>query len=420
MLEINTFEKTNFADGMVFNPEQIKINDHYYSKKTALLSRYGFGKGILVGYQSQLRVGLENSQLVLYPGAAIDEDGSLILVSRKKILLKDVNISQFRDNSTLYVYIRYKEDLLDQKDARGDGTQKHFYKLSESYSVELKERVMGNTDLFELARIFINQKTSNSITEAVNPYSPVDNEIDLRFSAKNFTAKSLMKHNEKMMISNILRKYADYLTELSYHKKSFTASIAATLANKMVMDVRLLSLSAEDIFELLQHLVQVSSKIENELAEIVNTGFWKNILRLQSLFSFSESCDVSYYDLLLNIESSFFSKVLLHLGNASIFDGNWNEINNDEDTTVKVQKGYLAVGCDPENDIIVEGEDIEALHAKLYPYKDGYFIEDVSRTSGIYINAERLESGVKKLIRHEDFTSLGKHGKILNLSNIKV
>jgi len=78
------------------------------------------------------------------------------------------------------------------------------------------------------------------------------------------------------------------------------------------------------------------------------------------------------------------------------------------------------VGCDPENDIIVEGEDIEALHAKLYPYKDGYFIEDVSRTSGIYINAERLESGVKKLIRHEDFTSLGKHGKILNLSNIKV
>ena len=419
MLEISNFEKTNFADGMIFNPEQIKLNDNYYEQKSALLSRYGFGKGILIGYLSNLRIGIENSQLVLYPGAAIDENGNLFLVNKKRILLKDINISQFRDNSTMYVYIRYKEDLIDQKDARGDNEQKHFYKIIEGYTVEIKERVMGNSDLFELARIYINQKSSNNLQEATNPYSPTDNEIDLRFAFKNFTTKSLVKHNERLMISNIIRKYADYLTQFSFHKKSFTASIAASYANKIVTDVKLLSLTAEGIFELLQHLVHVSSKIEDEISEVVNTGFWKNILRLQNIFSFSETYDVSYYDLLLNIESSFFSKVLLHLGNASIHDGNWEEISAEEEVE-EVQKGYISVGSDLTNDVVIDGEDIESLHAKLYPYKDGFFIEDVSKTSGVYINAERLEASVKKLIRHEDFTSLGKHGKILNLTNIKV
>ena len=419
MLEISNLEKTNFSDGMIFNPEQIKLNDNYYANKNALLSRYGFGKGILIGYLSNLRVGIENSQLILYPGAAIDENGNLFVVNRKKVLLKDIHISQFRNNSTMYVYVRYKEDLIDQKEARGDKDQKHYYKISESYAIEIKERVMGNTDLFELARIYVNENASNNLKEAINPFSPTDNEIDLRFVFKNFTTKSMVKYNERLMISNIIRKYADYLTQLSFHRKSFTASIAASYANKIVTDVKLLNLTSEGIFELLQHLVQVSSKIEDEMSEIVNTGFWKNILRLQSIFSFSETYDISYYDLLLNIESSFFSKVLLHLGNASIHDGNWEETSIEEEIE-EVQKGYLSVGSDLTNDVVIEGEDIESLHAKLYPYKDGFFIEDVSKTSGIYINAERLESGVKKLIRHQDFTSLGKHGKILNLTNIKV
>ncbi len=418
MLEIDNFEKTNFADGMIFNPEQIKLNDNYYANKNALLSRYGFGKGILVGFLSNLRVGIKDSQLILYPGAAIDENGNIFLVNKKRILLKDINISQFRDESTMYVYIRYKEDLLDQKEVRGDNDHKHFYKISESYAVEIKEKVMGNSDLFELARIQINQKSSNNLKEATNPYSPFDNEIDLRFASKNFTTKSSMKHNERLMISNIIRKYADYLTEFSYHKKSFTATIAASAANKVVTDVILLSLTAEGIYELLQHLVYVSSKIEDEITDVVNTGFWKNILRLQSIFSFSETYDISYYDLLLNIESSFFSKVLLHLGNASIHDGNWEETV--DETVEEIQKGYMSVGSDSTNDVVIEGEDIEPLHAKLYPYKDEFFIEDVSKTSGVYINAERLESDVKKLIRHQDFISLGKHGKILNLTNIRV
>ena len=85
-----------------------------------------------------------------------------------------------------------------------------------------------------------------------------------------------------------------------------------------------------------------------------------------------------------------------------------------------MSKDYMEVGAGSDCDIVVDGEDIETLHAKLYPYKDGYFIEDVSKTSGVYINAERLEAGVKRFIKHHDFTTLGKSGKVLNLTSIKV
>lgn len=419
MIEINHLEKTNFADGMIFNPEQIKINDLYYSQKNALLSRYGFGKGILVGYLDNLRVGIENGQLILYPGAVIDEIGNLIVISKKSVILKDLNVSQFKDATTWCVYVNFNEDLTDQKEVKGDSGHKHFYKIIENYKVELKEKLLNSDELFEIARIYINHTVSSTFKEAINPYNPLENEIDLRFSFKNYNARSVMKHHERMMISNILRQYADFLTELSFNKKCFTASIAATFSNKLVTDVKLLSLSSSDLYELLFHLVYISTKIKDELNEIVNTGFWKNILRLQSLFAFSESCEVSYYDLLLNIDSSFFSKVLLHIGNASINDGQW-DIAKDEENTEDMSKDYMEVGSGSDCDIVVEGEDIETLHAKLYPYKDGYFIEDISKTSGVYINAERLESGVKRFIKHHDFTTLGKSGKVLNLTSIKV
>ena len=420
MLEIENFERTNFIDGMLFNPEQIKINDDFFMQKNALMARYGFGKGILVGHLQNLLVSIENSQLVLLPGTVIDESGNIIHVKKKSVLLKDINVSQFQDATTICIYIKYKEELKDQKPLRSDPSHKHFYKVEEDFVIEVKEKMMASAEYFELARIYIDHASSSSIKEPTNPYNPVQNEIDLRFTYKNYNARSVLRYSERVMITNILRKYADYLTDLSYHKKCFSATVASSYANKLVTDVKLLDLSASDLYEMLQHLLYVSRKIEDEIPQIVNTGFWKNILRLQSLFSFSESCEVAYYDLLLNIDSSFFSKVLLHFGNASIFDGDWGELEQSEDEdTQELKKDYILIGTSDECDVKIEGEDIEEEHAKLYPYKEGYFIEDISNKSGVYINAERLEMGAKRLIRHQDITTIGKHGNILNLTQVK-
>jgi hypothetical protein len=416
MLPQSNLQKSNFADGMIFNPDQIKVNDLYYKQKDALLACYGVGVGILVGYRDSLQVKIENSQLVLYPGALITSDGNIVIVPQKHIILKDLVLTQFKDETTMYVYIKYKETLTDAQDARKDREQKHFYKIEESFSVELREKTIDSADLFELVRFAIDHKSASQLGNPKNPYSPAVNEVDIRFCSRVSTSKSVMNYNEKVMVANIFRKYADFLTELAYRKRVISSSIAASFSNKIVGDLEIAKFSAIEMYETLQHLLYISTKIKDEIPEIIGTGFWKNIIRLQSLFSFSESYDASYYDMYLNIDSSFFSKVLMHFGNAAIHDGNWDDLNGSEDETVKETRDYIKVGSADDCDIIIIGDDIAPFHAKLYKYKEGFFIEDVSETSGIYINAERLSKGMKRFIRHQDFTVLGKHGNVLNLS----
>ena len=209
MLPNMSLERTNFADGMIFNPEQIKHNDTYFLQKNALISRYGLGKGILLGFKSNLRVAVENSQLVLHPGAAIDRNGDLLYIPVKQLLLKDLGLTQFKDNTSLYIYVHYKETLTDGRESRKGNEQKHFYKSEESFNIEIREKAADNSDYLELARIYIAQSSGSIISEAINPYSPSDNEINLRFCYKSGVAYALNNHNEKIMIANVFRKYAD-------------------------------------------------------------------------------------------------------------------------------------------------------------------------------------------------------------------
>ena len=418
MLPTSILKKTNFSDGMIFNPMQIKMNDEYFTTKSSLLARYGIGKGILVGFKSNLRISILKGQLFLHPGAAINENGDFLYVDKEVALLNNLQTTQFANKKTIHIYLKYVENMEDFKASRKGEDEKLYYKIAETYSIEIRTKAIDNKELFEIGRIHIDHDLSHNISESINPYSPVDNEIDLRFAAKILPANSAVTPAEKIMMTNVIRKYADFLTEMAYKKSLFTALAASSFANKLVIDLNARDLSAWKLYDMLSYLVHISSKIKDEKSEIINTAFWKNILRLQNLFSFSERFEADFYDILLNIENSFFSKVFLHFGNASLFDGNWDGLMQDADSKVTAHKDYLIAGSSAHCDIQIEGDDIENEHARVYPYKEGYFIEDISNSSGIYVNAMRLETGVKKFIRHQDFVILGKNGKVLNLNDI--
>lgn len=418
MLPTESFKKTNFSDGMVFNPSQIKKNDEYFSLKTSLLTRYGIGRGVLIGFGENLCVSIEGGQIYLYSGAAINENGDLIFVPNKTLILKELFNGQFNDKKSIYVYIKYNETLEDFKESRKDKDVNLYYKIAENYSVEIRTKALESSGLLEVARIYIDHNIAQNISNAINPYSPIENEIDLRFAQKIIPVNSMITSSENIMISNVIRKYADFLLELSYRKSIISASVAASFANKIVGDLKIDDLCAWKLYDLLAHLLYISSKVKEERSEIVNTGFWKNILRLQNLFSFTERFEANYYDILLSLDNSFFSKVLLHFGNAAIFDGNWDDMMKKLDTKAGEEKEYYLVGASKACDLRIQGDDIEQEHARLYPFKEGFFIEDISNSSGIYINAQRLESRVKKFIRNQDFVTLGKNGKVVNLNNL--
>lgn len=419
MLPVNNFIRTNFVDGMRFNPEQIQLTNQYYDFKLGLANAFGIGSGILVGFKSSLKVTVENNKLVLKSGALIDDEGNIIYVPKEYIILDNISNKQFENKKSLYIYIKYTTKLDDLQESIHDRDIKLNYKIIEDYEVVIQEKSFRDKSLVELARFYVEFSNGVNIKTATNPYDPIANEIDIRFASKIISKNHIMNQDEKILISSIIRKYANFLNELSFQKKVMTASQAASFAYKVASDINIHEITPWQLYDMLYELLNISLQIYKEKTEIVNTALWKNIKRLQSIFSFSESYEVDYYLTLLDIDNSFFSKVIMHYGNASVFDGNWNNMLNDEISDEKKEdKGYLLIGSDSICDIHMEGEDVSSEHAKLYAYKGGYLIEDMENTSGVYINAEKLEKGVKRFVKPQDYISIGKSGKILNLNNI--
>jgi hypothetical protein len=420
MLPSQPLQQTNFVDGIKFNPQQIQVSNDYVNQKLSLTNIYGVGKGVLVGFLNSMALKIEEDKLILQSGAAIDEHGNIILAERDYIVSEDILTEKYENRTTNYVYLLHESKMDDLNASRHDKDVKLYYSIKESFQIILSDKLIKNQPVIEVGRFYVNKKSSSKIKMPLNPFEADDNEIDLGYVPKVLGMNVSISKNERFLIANAMYKYGAFLHEFglrkSIHSMATVASFAFTLSNDIKNRG---TVGVWHLYNMLQDLLKISLHIEIEREDIVNTALWKNLVRLESIFAFKESLRVDYYNLLLSIDSSFFSKVILHFNNATIFDGDWDNILQ-EKKEEKVVKNYLIVGSDPACDMLVEGEDVAPKHAKIYKYETGYFIEDLQDTSGVYVNAERIDKGTKKFIRKQDYVVLGKNGRVLNLQNIQL
>ncbi|MDQ7084740.1 MAG: FHA domain-containing protein [Sulfurovum sp.] len=420
MLLDKQLKSSNFVDGIKFNPDQIQISQNYFNQKMALTNLYGIGKGILIGFMDSLELIIENNTLVLKSGAAIDHEGNIILVPQSHLVSNDILTSKYKNRTMSYVYIVHENKMDDLDVSRHDKNIKLYYSISETYQVIVSDKKMQDRNLLELARVYIKQQDSEVIKNPINPFVAKENEIDKRYSSKIIGENTSILLEDRDIVAQAIKTYAQFVHEFGLRHSIQSMSTVASFAYKISSDIKNTNtISVWAIYDMLFDLLVISLKVELERDDIINTAFWKNIIRLKSIFSFGENLKVSYYQLLLNINSSFFSKVLLHFNNASIFDGNWEDIFK-EKKIENITKDYIIVGSSPSCDMVVEGEDVAMQHAKIYIYETGYFIQDLEETSGIYVNSQRVEKGTKKFIRKQDYVVLGKNGRVLNLQNISI
>ena len=421
MIPTKNLIRTNFIDGMKFNPEQIGLSDEYFNSKISLVNSYGVGIGILVGFKDSLRLVIENAMLILKSGGAIDSEGNLIFVEKDEVILKDISTNKYDDRIDIYIYISYEDRMEDLAPSKNDKNVKIYYTIAQGYKVTIGERRVGDSSLVELGRVSINYKNSTKIKMPLNPFRSSDNDINIRYAPKIIGENSFLALKDRLFISNILTKYGNFLHEFGFRKSIFSMATVASYSLSLSNDIKNgANTSSWGIYDGLYTIFKISEKIKIEREDIVNTAFWKNIVRLKDIFSFKDSVKIDYYYLYLDNEKSFFSKILLHLINATIFDGDWEHILEERHKKEEKIKDYIIVGSSTSCDIVVDGDDISQKHAKICRYKTGYFIEDLEDTSGIYVNAERVDRGVKKFIRKQDFVTLGKNGKVLNLQNIQL
>jgi len=420
MLPSEQLSQSNFVDGIKFNPEQIQVSSDYLNQRLSLNSIYGIGQGILVGFLDSMQLVVIENQLILKRGAAIDENGNSIFVDQEYVVLEDITTSKYENRTTNYVYAMHESKMDNLDSSRHDKDVKLYYTIKESFAVVVSEKIMRNQPVIEIGRFHINKKHSDKLRNPINPFEVEDNEINYKFVPKIVGNNIAISTEDRFLVANTLMKYGEFLHEFGFRKAIHSMATIASFALNIASDVKNRpNLAIWQLYDMLKDLLALSLKVEVEREDIQNTAFWKNMVRLESIFAFKESLRVDYYHLFINIDNSFFSKVLLHFNNATIFDGNWETILQ-EKKEEKVTKDYLIVGSDASCDMVVEGEDIAAKHAKIYKYQTGYFIEDLDDTSGVYVNAERIDRGVKKFIRKQDYVVLGKNGRVINLQNIQL
>ncbi len=420
MLPKDIFIKTNFIDGIKFNPKQIALNEKLIENKLSLLSLYGVGRGVLIGFFDSLKVVVEDNSLILKPGAGIDGEGNIIFVPKEYQISKDIEIDKYENRTKIYIYLSFETKMDNLDFSKKDKNLKIYYNILEEFRVTLSLKEIKDITFIELARVSINHKISNKIKNPLNPFEPKENEIDLRYVDKIVGSNILIKEQERKFIAETINKFGEFLHQFSFRKKIFSMATISSLALKISLDISSNnSITTWQIYQMLKTLFESSKKIKIEREDIIQTGFWKNIVRIEEIFDFKDKMVIDYYNLFLLNEESFFYKITLHFLNATIFDGDWDSILKEKREKKEV-KDYIIVGSGVGCDIVVEGEDIAKEHAKIYKYKTGYFIEDLPNSSGVYVNSIRVEKGVKKFIRKQDYVSLGKNGKVLNLQNIKL
>lgn len=70
----------------------------------------------------------------------------------------------------------------------------------------------------------------------------------------------------------------------------------------------------------------------------------------------------------------------------------------------ELEKDVLTIGRDVSNDVVVNDAEVSRTHARLTAQADGYMVEDLASTNGVFINGQRITT--PRLVRPGDMLGL--------------
>src|SRR6476659_3401944 len=160
--------------------------------------------GIVYGYAGDLRVTARargDLSVEVQPGYAIDGMGNDLKIFDATI--RNINLEEFRLPQTIYVVLRYYEELTDFIAYKENLEYKGHRRVLESCKVELSQTEPDISREIELARIYL-EKGANRIRDARDPADPRANEIDLRFVPHAGVAGSFLAPALRLRLENLL------------------------------------------------------------------------------------------------------------------------------------------------------------------------------------------------------------------------
>jgi hypothetical protein len=247
------FKRINFFKGFLTTERDWNDAERYHIDKRRLHNRMLHSPGIVYGYAGDLKVQARargDLSVEVQAGYAIDGMGNDLMIFDATI--RNINLEEFRLPQTIYVVLRYYEELTDFIAYKENLEYKGHRRVLESCRVELSQTEPDIMREVELARIHL-EKGVQRVRDARDPADPKANEIDLRYTPRGgMSGSQLPPHLRlrlEMMLLAIRRGALEYTRRgvIAAHDVVQACNTALMLLYANLLDLR----NIFDIFRLI-------------------------------------------------------------------------------------------------------------------------------------------------------------------------
>jgi len=198
------FKRINFFKGFLTTEKDWNDAERYHIDKRRLHNRMLHSPGIIYGYSGDLRVNARargDLSVEVQPGYAIDGQGNDLMIFDAAI--RNINTEEFRLPATVYIVLRYYEELTDFIAYKENLEYKGHRRVLESCRVEISQTEPDITREVELARIYL-EKGVSRIRDARDQADPKPNEIDMRYTPRGGMSGSTLAPHLRLRMENLL------------------------------------------------------------------------------------------------------------------------------------------------------------------------------------------------------------------------
>jgi hypothetical protein len=238
------YKRINFFKGFLTTEKDWNEAELYHVEKRKLHNRLLHAPGVVLGYQGELRVVARargDLSVEVQPGYAIDGQGNDLILWDATI--KNINPEEYRLPQTIYIVLRFAEELTDFIAYKENLEYKGHRRVQEQARIELSQSEPDVAKEVELGRIFL-EKGATRVRDARDTQDPRANEIDMRFrpaaGISGSTMSPMLKQRLLQTLIAIRRAAAEYSRRgiVGGHALYVTANAAQMLLYCDQLDVR--------------------------------------------------------------------------------------------------------------------------------------------------------------------------------------
>ena len=259
------FKRINFFKGFLTTEHDWNDAERYHLEKRKLHNRLCHAPGVVAGHLGELRVlarARGDLSIEIQPGYAIDGQGHDLLLWETQI--KTIVPEEYKLPQTLYVVLRFVEELSDFIAYKENLEYKGHRRVLESCKVEISQTVPDIKQEVELARILL-EKNATRVRDAREAHDPRANEIDLRFAPRAGISGSFLDPTTRQRIAAMLLAVRRGLFHMARDGKVGTAhdALAAVLAVSALHSADQLDL--RNIFDEMSLIVEMQGEIASDV-----------------------------------------------------------------------------------------------------------------------------------------------------------